>query len=273
MRKVMIALGVSAAALVAAFVFATGGTPSRKPPAWLTAQPVAHRGQWTSGPARPENSLPAFDEAADNGFAIELDVQRTSDGRTVVIHDEELEAMTGEPGTVGEVTLAELKQRRLLGGEATIPTLEEALATIGGRVPVFVEIKNPGEVGGLEDDVAEQVAAYDGDAAVMSFNPFSLARVAEAAPEIPRGQLSSAFEGEDLAFYEVFLLRNMLMNWKSRPDFIAYDLAELPSVGTRLQRWRGRPLLGWTAVDEASRVAAEQLADAVIADPDALPDR
>jgi len=271
MRRAAIVLGIIAALLIVAFAFATGGIPSREPAAWLTAQPIAHRGQWTSGPSRPENSLAAFEEAARNGFAVELDVHHSSDGHVVIIHDEAIEAMTGEPGMVSEMTLAELKEQRLLGGTETIPTLEEALELIDGRVPVFVEIKNPGDVGALEDDVAAQLVAYEGNAAVMSFNPFSLARVAGAASDIPRGQLSSAFEGEDLAWYEVFLLSNLLMNWTSKPDFIAYDLAELPSVGTTLQKWRGRPLLGWTAEDEAEWIAAEGLVDAVIADPGGLP--
>lgn len=257
--------------LVGAFAFASGGTPSRKPAGWLTERAIAHRGQWTDGPARPENSLPAFDEAAGNGYAVELDTQSTLDGITVVIHDEDLERLTGQPGLVAETSLADLQDLRLLGGEEAVPTLEQALAVIDGRVPVFVEIKNPGDVGALEDDVARQLAAYPGEAAVMSFNPYSLARVAASAPEIPRGQLSSALEGEDLAWYEVFLLRNLLMNWTSKPDFIAYDLAELPSLRTTLQKWRGRPLLGWTAKTEADRIAAEAICDAVICDPDALP--
>lgn len=272
MRWAWIVLGVLVV-LAAVVAFATGGTPSRKPASWLAAQPIAHRGQWTAGPERPENSLAAFAEAAENGFAVELDVQSSSDGRTVVIHDQELEAMTGSPGTVGETALADLKLLRLLGGEETVPTLAEALEVIDGRVPVFVEIKNEGEVGELEDDVARQLAGYDGQAAVMSFNPYSLARVAQAAPDVPRGQLSSALEGEDLAWYEMFLLRHLMMNWMSQPDFIAYDLDELPSLDTTLQRWRGRPLLGWTATTQSERESAEELVDAVIADPEALPTR
>jgi len=260
--------------LAGGFIFATGGTPGREPAAWLTERPIAHRGLWTDGPEAPENSLAAFDEAASSGFAVELDVQRTLDGITVVIHDDDLERMTGEPGSVAHATLKELTARRLLGGGELIPTLSEALATIDGRVPVFVEIKNPGDVGPLEDDVAAQLAAYDGEAAVMSFNPYSLGRLAAVAPEIPRGQLASAFEGEDLKWYEVALLRNLLMNWTSKPDFIAYDLKELPSFGTTLQQWRGRPLLGWTAESEAERAAAEEIAgvDAVICNPGALPE-
>lgn len=257
--------------LVGAFAFASGGSPGREPAGWLTGRAIAHRGAWADGMARPENSLAAFDAAAASGYAVELDAQSSLEGVTVVIHDEDLERMTGEPGLVAETSLADLQKMRLLGGEETIPTLAEALEIIDGRVPVFVEIKNPGEVGVLEDDVARQLSAYEGEAAVMSFNPYSLARVAATAPEIPRGQLSSAFKGEDLAWYEVFLLRNLLMNWTSKPDFIAYDLAELPSLRTTLQRWRGRPLLGWTAKTEAERIAAEAICDAVICNPGALP--
>lgn len=270
MRWAVIALVVGLV-VVAAYSFATGLLLTPRPTEWLTKTPIAHRGQWTSGPARPENSLAAFDEAAENGFAVELDVHHTKDGVVVVVHDEELETVTDEPGLIGELTLTEVKQRRLLGGAETIPTLEEALALIGGRVPVFVEIKNDGEVGALEDDVAAELQRYDGDAAVMSFNPYSLARIASAAPELPRGQLSGSFEGEDLKWYEVFLLKRLLMNWTSRPDFVAYELEELPSVHTTLQRLRGRALLGWTIESVAERESAQGLVDGVIADPAGLP--
>ncbi|HSQ22482.1 MAG TPA: hypothetical protein VLQ52_06785, partial [Coriobacteriia bacterium] len=63
----------------------------------------------------------------------------------------------------------------------------------------------------------------------------------------------------------------LLMNWTSKPDFISYDLAELPSFGTALQSLRGRPLLGWTAETQPERIAAEGLCDAVICNPGALP--
>lgn len=271
LRNFLIAVLILETLLIVAFLIAAGGMPGREPPSWLGDRLVAHRGQWTAGPERPENSLAAFEEAAKNGFAIEFDVQSSADGQTVVVHDESLELMTGMPGTVSQMTLAQLKQRRLLGGMQTIPTLGEVLELVGGRVPLFIEVKNAGEVGPLEDDVAEQLKAYDGEVAVMAFNPYSLARVAETAPAIPRGQLSSALRDEGLAFYEVFVLRNLLMNWLSKPDFIAYDLAELPSLATTVQKWRGRPLIGWTATDEAGRVAAEDLVDVVIADPGALP--
>ena len=256
--------------LVGGYAFATGGTPARKPPEWLTAQKIAHRGLWTEGPERPENSLAAFEAAAAAGFAVELDAHLSADGEVVVVHDSELDRMTGEDLLVEDLTVAELQELRLLGGDETIPTLAEALELVDGRVPAFVEIKNEGEVGALEDAVAEQLAAYEGDACVMSFNPYSLARVAEAAPEIPRGQLASRFKDEDLPWYQKLLLANMAMNWTSKPDFIAYDIDALPCPGVTVQTWRGRPILGWTIDDTDELARAEKYCDGFICNPGAL---
>ncbi|MGB4580257.1 MAG: glycerophosphodiester phosphodiesterase family protein [Coriobacteriia bacterium] len=256
--------------LIGGYAFATGGSPRREAPVWLIAQRVSHRGMWADGSARPENSLAAFEAAAAAGFAVELDVHSSADGVTVVVHDSELERMTGADVLVEDLTLDELKELRLLGGVERIPTLEEALALVDGRVPVFVEIKNEGEVGALEDDVAAQLTAYSGDACVMSFNPYSLARVAEAEPDITRGQLASRFKGEDLPWYQKLLLANMMMNWTSKPDFIAYDIDALPCPGVTVQTWRGRPILGWT-IDNADELAyAESYCDGFICNPGAL---
>ncbi|MRS12385.1 MAG: glycerophosphodiester phosphodiesterase [Actinobacteria bacterium] len=270
MTKILAALGLLAIIAAAAWAFMSYGPAGREPAEWLIARPVAHRGFWTEGPERPENSLAAFDAAAAKGYAIELDVHSSAEGVTIVFHDSGLARMTGEDSLVEDLTLEELKALRLLGGKEPIPTLEEVLALVDGRVPVFVEIKNEDEVGALEDDVAKQLADYDGDACVMSFNPYSLARVAEAAPDIQRGQLSGGFEGEDLAWYKKLLLKGMLMNWTSKPDFIAYELTELPSIDVTAQRWRGRPVLVWTIDDADDLAVARMYADGGIFDPSGL---
>jgi len=272
MRRKKRITGATAILLVfaLAYWFATGASPTREAPSWLAGQPIAHRGQWMAGAERPENSLAAFEAAARSGNTVELDVQLTADSKVVVFHDPDVERMTGQSGTVAELTLGELRELRLLGGTEAIPTLAEALAVVHGRVPVIVEVKNLSDVGPLEDAVAAQLMTYEGDVAVMSFNPFSVNRIAERAPDIPRGQLSGGFEGENLPFYQAFLLRSMLMNWMTRPDFIAYEVTELPSRGTTIQRWLGRPLLAWTIEDMAGRAATEQLCDGVICNPGAL---
>ncbi len=73
-----------------------------------TPRLFAHRG--ASGEA-PENSMPAFQRAADLGIVyMELDVHLTRDGHVIVFHDETLERTTNGHGQVKDHTLAKLQQ-------------------------------------------------------------------------------------------------------------------------------------------------------------------
>jgi glycerophosphoryl diester phosphodiesterase len=260
-------VGGSLLVVALAYAYATGGFDrDHAVPLWVSGAPIAHRGLHTGDSVRPENSLAAFRAAADAGYAIELDVHLTSDGTAVVMHDENLEAMTGDPHDISELTAAQVARLRLLGGAERVPTLGAVLRTVDGRVPVFVEVKNPGKIGALEDAVAAELKSANGPVAVMSFNPFSLARIAEKAPNVPRGQLAGTFRGESLSFAKKFVLTRMLMNWRSRPQFIAYELEGLPSLGTWLQLRRGRPLVVWVARTHEAFARAEDFGDNVIFD-------
>ena len=106
---------------------------------------VAHRGYRAKF---PENTISAF-EGAINADAdmIELDVCFSRDRVPVVIHDNTLERTTNGKGFVSEHTLSELKEldagswfSNEFKGE-TIPTLEELLLKIRGRIAVNIEIK------------------------------------------------------------------------------------------------------------------------------------
>ncbi len=267
----LIVLGVVAAS-GAGYWFATGGIPPTEERAgWVEGAQIAHRGLHTDDGRQPENSLSAFREALRKDFPIELDVHLSSDGEVVVFHDETLERMTGDPRALSEVTAGDLAGLRLLDSDERIPTLREVLDLIEGDVPLLIEIKNrDGEVGPLENAVLRELANYRGEVAIQSFNPFSLAAVRDGDPLIPRGQLASRFEGENLAAYEVLALRSLLMNWKSRPHFIAYELDALPTLGTRLQQIRGRLLIGWTATSPEEMERAAVLCDGVIFGPGAV---
>ncbi len=60
----------------------------------LCAPRSVERGGGSSG----EFSLPAFARAAEQGYAIELDIQITKDGRIVVFHDDTMKRMCGNEG-------------------------------------------------------------------------------------------------------------------------------------------------------------------------------
>lgn len=91
---------------------------------------VAHRGDWRYA---MENSLPAIENAIKMGVDIvEIDVQRTSDGHIILMHDEKLDRTTTGKGRVDEMPLDSIKKLKLRNGcsirtKEVVPTLEEAL--------------------------------------------------------------------------------------------------------------------------------------------------
>lgn len=110
----------------------------------------AHRGLWNAAEGVPENSLPAFARAAEQGYAIELDIQITKDGRIVVFHDDTMKRMCGNEGKISDYTYEELQQFHLGDSTEKIPLLREVLQTVDGRVPLLIEIKDAGTFhGGL----------------------------------------------------------------------------------------------------------------------------
>lgn len=233
---------------------------------WLTTRPIAHRGLH-QGDQVPENSLAAFEAAIATHHPIELDIQLLADGHLAVFHDQALERLTGEQGYITEQTLHTLSRFRLFNTDQSIPSLAEALALIQGQVPVLVEIKNEGQVGPLEAALYQILKDYKGEVAVQAFNPFSLEWFKHNAPAIPRGQLASNFKGEPLPWYNKLLLSNLLLNWASDPQFIAYDLRALPSWPTRWSRQLFKtPLITWTVRNAAEQQQALQVADNYIFD-------
>ena len=101
----------------------------------------AHRGLFDNETDAPENSLPAFARAVEKGFGIEMDIQLTKDKVPVVFHDFTLKRACRTSGKVIDYTYDELKNLELFCSQEHIPTFEEALAVVDGRVPIIVELK------------------------------------------------------------------------------------------------------------------------------------
>lgn len=228
---------------------------------WLVESPIAHRGLHDK--ATPENSISAFQKAIDAGYPIELDVQMLSDGTAVVFHDESLSRLTGNDGYIKFLTKGDLEMLHLNGTKETIPTFEEVLKFVNGRVPLLIEIKNKNKVGELEKTVIELLKNYKGEYAVQSFNPFVLKYFADHAPKIARGQLSGYMRGEKLPFFQKFALKRMLLNNKtSQPDFISYEAKSVPNRFVR--KYKKLPLLVWTVRNQAEYLRVVKYCDNVI---------
>lgn len=217
--------------------------------AWdlLFHPPIAHRGLWRpNGP--PENSLSAFQAACAGGYGIELDVQLSRDGEAVVFHDADLQRMTGQPGRVRDWSAADLAELRLKSTDEKIPTLLEALALVGHRAMVHVELKTPpGEVGPLERRVHEVIADHNGPLAVIGFNPYSHAWFADHYPGVLRGLDSYSYADQPKLSPEQRRTYAALEHVEiARPHFLALGLDMLPSERAATFREAGMPIVAWT---------------------------
>ena len=236
--------------------------PPQAKVAWLSGWTYAHRG--LHGANVPENSLAAFSAAIGKGLGIECDVQRSSDGQAIVFHDWDLDRLTGEAGPAGGYSAAQLNRIVLNGSRENIPTLAQVLALVDGRAPLLIEVKsrNHRRVNAICLAVRRVLEGYRGHHAVMSFDPRVSHWFAVHSPHTVRGLVVTEENGRTL----IGRLRRRLAVWHAKPDFLAYDIRDLPGTFPEAQRKRGLPVLTWTVRSGELRERAAQYADAPIAE-------
>jgi glycerophosphoryl diester phosphodiesterase len=94
----------------------------------------------------------------------------------------------------------------------------------------------------------------------MSFNPEVGRWFKEHAPRIVRGLVVSE---EGKAGVRGRIERHVAL-WGARPDFLAYDVRDLPSRFAASQRKRGIPVYTWTVRDAQAEQTALAHADQII---------
>lgn len=216
---------------------------------WLFNTYIAHRG-YHSGRDVPENSITSFENAIQEGFAIELDLRLTNDQQVIVFHDENIKRMTGINKRVQDCTYDELKKYSLYETTETIPLFQEVLEVVNGKVPLMIEIKTERKVGKLEEKTYDLLKNYDGEFVVQSFHPISLGWFKKHAPHIIRGQLSGSFRGEKISRVKKVMLSRLLLNDVSEPHFINYELKYLHKLPKVYKGGKKMPIIGWTARTE-----------------------
>lgn len=216
--------------------------PSEAKVGWIYGATFAHRG--LHGPGAVENSPRAFAAAIARGLAIECDIQRSADGQAMVFHDWELDRLTSVSGPVVRQSAAQLGAIRLGESGDTIPTLRQLLDQVAGRVPLLIEVKSKREmeVSAICLAVREALDGYRGHHAVMSFDARVSRWFAEQSPQTVRGLVVTEENDRGCAG----TLRRNAMLWHARPDFLSYDIRDLPSKFASAQRSRGLPVVTWT---------------------------
>ena len=236
-------------ALFCVYLLLLAARPGKKTMAELRQYRYAHRG-YHDKPQIPENSMAAFRRAAARGWGAELDVHLLKDGTLAVMHDSSLARTAGADVEIEDLTREELAQYRLEGTQEPVPLLDEVLALFEDKTPLIIELKTArGNHFALSRAVCERLDGYRGKFCIESFDPFALMDVRRLRPNFCRGQLSMDFEKDHagLPAYQRFIVTNLLLNFLTRPDFIAYKFEDRHKLSPRLCEalWHAQPVR-WT---------------------------
>jgi glycerophosphoryl diester phosphodiesterase len=245
----------------------------------IAGHKYAHRGLFDNAGPAPENSMKAFETAIEAGYGIELDIRLTKDGKIVVFHDDTLARVCGLKQNVDALTLAELKELRLLGTAESIPEFGEFLSLVKERVPLLVEFKTglPGVSRIKAKELCEAAMAlldaYSGPFVIESFDYMILSWFRAHRPTVMRGQLGMGLQcyvpalgkqgAEAIPLYRRRMLSWLLYNHEGRPHFISYRFQDA-GFGVSLCRALGAPVSVWTVktAEDSARLLARY--DAVI---------
>jgi glycerophosphoryl diester phosphodiesterase len=223
---------------------------------------IAHRGASLDA---PENTVAAFELAIEQGAdRVELDVQMVKDGLVVVCHDPTLERTTDvgthfpdrTPWDLRTFDYGELQRLTAAwpdgvdGEPCRIPSLDQVLEALDGRVALLLELKKPSRHPGLVEAVVERLTAYpswlkesaDAVLTVQSFDLDALAAIQARLPEHVRYCFVSGYETRP--------------DVRQLPDWVAAVAVDECVVDAELVdqvRASGRSLNAWT-VNDAGRM-------------------
>ncbi len=235
---------------------------------WLFDRPIAHRGLHNA--EFPENSIPAYQNAIDHNFNIEIDVHLTKDKHLVVFHDDTLKRVCGVDKAVKKCTLEEIKTFRLLGTEYTIPTFDEFLELVDGKVGILCEIKgvNPCD-NSIVKATVERLKTYKGNIALQSFN-FGAVKYARKHSNLPTGELFTwcSPDTKNPRWAPSAAMGKLWLARLCHPQFIAYDVrACAPNLSENKWLIKGSkklPVIVWTVNSEETINIARKYASNII---------
>jgi glycerophosphoryl diester phosphodiesterase len=240
-----------------------------------TVEVIAHRG---GSRLAPENTLAAFQNAIDLGVdMIEIDVEQTSDSVVVVIHDSKVDRTTNGKGSVDSLSFDYI--RTLDAGSRfdksfeneKIPTLDEVLDLINGKVKLLIEIKEGSErYPEIEQKTVNVVQNYNAYSwvIVQSFNKKAIDRVRR----LDKGIKTFYLLGRNFDEYYAELRSDNNPELKLNYDGIAVHHSKLSPESVDSVKQFGLEVYTWTVdeVDEMKKMMDAGV-DGIITDsPDKL---
>lgn len=240
------------ALLITAYHFAIRGRKGHPSLKELQGWSYAHRGLHSEG--IPENSMAAFAAAKEAGYGVELDVHLLADGNLAVIHDSDLERVTGCSGTVEQLTTRQLRDHHLCGTEEIIPEFSHVLELFDGKVPLIVELKTAnGNHKKLCKAVCDLMETYNGPYCLESFDPRCLLWLKKHRPLLVRGQLTEDYfvKGRPkIPFILKWIMTENLGNFVTKPDFVAYRYADRFCTLSNFFCLRRMACVSWTVTTQ-----------------------
>lgn len=197
----------------------------------------AHRGLWTPD-GLVENSMAAFEAAAENGFGIEFDVRLSKDGVPICFHDESLSRMTGDRGLISNKTASELTELTLVDGVSTIPLLEDLLSVWPTDLPMLLEMKADAQSAqATAEAVQTLINPSERLIGIMSFEADAVAGI---SPQFLRGLL---IEPKMIIGDELFDQKHALGREKLSVDYFSVWHQDAEASQSRSE---GYGLAAWT---------------------------
>lgn len=170
---------------------------------------TAHRGL---SAIEPENTLPAFKAACEAKYNyVEFDIEPTSDGKWIVMHDDDLRRTTNGHGKITERTLAEVSALKIDNGanienytDLRVPTFEETMALLDRYYPntkPMIEIKSIGK-NNLDSliEFFKDYAARGRSTIIISFDKDIIDTLYKECPEQTYWLLTSELSDEAVDF-------------------------------------------------------------------------
>lgn len=234
-------------------------TPQLRELDWLVARPIAHRGLHTKSKGVIENTAGAFEAAIEGNYAIECDVQLTSDGEAIVFHDNDLDRLTEAKGPVRALTAQQLKQVNLKATSDRMQTLAELLEQVNGCASLVIELKSLWDDNdALAKRALQVLESYDGPYCLMSFDPDLLACLRALSPQTVRGIVADRTTDpyyNALPLAKRHSMRTFAHLAETQPHFVSYYWRELPFEPVTEIRKLGHPVISWTlrSKEEASQ--------------------
>jgi glycerophosphoryl diester phosphodiesterase len=236
-------------------------------------RPIAHRGLHDRAKGIIENSRAAFEAAIAHNYAIECDVQLSSDGVPFIFHDDTFERLTTATGRSDARPIAEVQSLALSesAGADTPQRLTEFLEQIGGRTQLQIELKQQSDAARtlqLARAVAGAVRDYSGRYTLESFDPRLVAALRETGVTAPVGIITYAYDeptwDSHISWWRKIVLRHLL-HWPwTRFDFISCRNLSLYLPVVRFLHARGMEVTSWTITSEQAARAALRASDQIV---------